>query len=988
MSSHGPVIQALPLDVAAKIKSSTSITHLHGVVVDLVKNSLDAGAQTILVSVDFKRGSCIVEDDGEGIRPAEFEPTGGLGKAHRMSLCFYLWSSCLTEKPVSDTSKYRTPGAYGHRGLFLASLASLSLLTVTSRHVQHGSTNSVIFHHARPVARLTPAPTHQGPRLGEHGTRVAVNDLFGNMPVRVKSRAMALEKPEELERDWDYLKYMLVPLTLANSQLSKLVVSDVAREKRMTIRPDNSTRGASLNHSAEMDLGRMGSILSQSEMLDSRNMESWRVISASVPQLKIHAAISTVPSPSKKIQFISLGKDPMLSRNSSNILYDEVNRLMSMSDFGNSRTASDIATSIHSAPVTGRSQSLNSMTSRNLAKPVNKWPMFYIRIETESLQHLEDSDELSPATEKSLQGILDVLEAMILEFLKQQNMRPRAGRQGKLPARSHGSITTTRTTSARSDSVARSSRNSSMKEGFDRGLKLPSLQRSKSANIGPQFSNWSRVKAAKEPEDVLGTDLVRENDGSSEGARLTSLPERRQNQLNRSQYFSPSDQPATPHDDSIPALRGVGGVQQNEPQHQSPETRIDDLISWIDPHTGKTHQINSRTGQTVNLKAISAGPRSNSFLGTLQRLGRSHRPNSASSSRVWVDNLLDAWDNPTFTRTEAPVPNLDAEADHLQHQALLHHCHEDIGTLFGTQVAKFRGKLQRQSLATATIIAQVDQKFILAKFDPTHPRAAIDPDLNGALVLIDQHAADERCRVEKLFEDMFISPRSPNRHDQIQTVDIDPIAFNISATEAALFRKYLDFFGNWGIGYIINAQPVSEVTVQVHALPTLIAERCRLEPNLIVDLLRREIWNFEEENGKPPGSKGSARKFSMGYDVDGEEFSANETGEIAAHPWVQKMSGCPQSILDLLNSRACRGAIMFNDPLDIHECEALVTRLSRCAFPFQCAHGRPSMIPILDLRPESGSGSLGFNSGIMGSEFDEHEDELDFLEAFRAQYVH
>lgn len=90
MSSHGPVIQALPLDVAAKIKSSTSITHLHGVVVDLVKNSLDAGAQTILVSVDFKRGSCIVEDDGEGIRPAEFEPTGGLGKAHRMSLCTYL----------------------------------------------------------------------------------------------------------------------------------------------------------------------------------------------------------------------------------------------------------------------------------------------------------------------------------------------------------------------------------------------------------------------------------------------------------------------------------------------------------------------------------------------------------------------------------------------------------------------------------------------------------------------------------------------------------------------------------------------------------------------------------------------------------------------------------------------------------------------------------------------------------------------------------
>lgn len=108
MPFHGPVIEALPLDVAAKIKSSTSITHLHGVVLDLVKNSLDAGAQTVLVSVDFKRGSCIVEDDGEGIRPAEFESTGGLGKAHRMSPssifgCLALLNVCVRYIQVSNS---------------------------------------------------------------------------------------------------------------------------------------------------------------------------------------------------------------------------------------------------------------------------------------------------------------------------------------------------------------------------------------------------------------------------------------------------------------------------------------------------------------------------------------------------------------------------------------------------------------------------------------------------------------------------------------------------------------------------------------------------------------------------------------------------------------------------------------------------------------------------------------------------------------------
>ncbi|KAF3401591.1 DNA mismatch repair protein MLH3 [Penicillium rolfsii] len=974
MSSHGPIIQTLPLDVAAKIESSTSITHLHGVVVDLVKNSLDAGAQTILVSVDFKRGNCIVEDDGEGIRPAEFEATGGLGKPHH-------------------TSKHRTPGAYGHRGLFLASLASLSLLTVTSRHVQHGSTNSVIFHHARPVARLTPAPAHQGPRLGEHGTYVAVNDLFGNMPVRVKSRALALEKPEELEREWDYLKYMLISLALANGQLSKLVVSDVAREKRITVHPRTPPQGASLNNDPlEMDLGRIGSVLLQSGTLDSRNMDSWHVISASIPRLTIHAAISTVPSPSKKIQFISLGKDPILSRNSSNVLFNEVNRLMSMSDFGNTRSASDIAISKKSAPGIGRSGSFNSMTGRNLAKPVNKWPMFYIRIETESLQRLEDNEEVSPATEKSLQEILEVLEAMILEFLKQHNMRPRARRQGKLFDRSHRTKTITRTSSARSDNAAQSSRNLSMKEGFDRELKIPSFQRSKSANIGPHFSNWSRVKSAKEPEDlilrtgVVGTEPVGENDRPSQGARLTSCVERRRNQLNRSQYFPPSDQSVMIHDNLVSTSRAIGEVQQHEPEHVSSESAFDEMISWVDPYTGKTHQINSRTGQTVNLKANSAGSRSNSFPGSLQGLGRSQRRRSASSSSFWVDNLLDAWNNPTFARTEVPVPNLDVDVDHLQNQTRSHHCHEDIGALFGTQVAKFRGKLQRQSLASATVIAQVDHKFILAKFDPTQPRAAVDPDFNGVLVLIDQHAADERCRVEKLFEDMFISPGSSNQHDQIRTVEIDPIRFNISATEAALFRKYLDFFGNWGFAYDMNYEAVSKVTVQVHTLPTLVAERCRLEPNLIVDLLRREIWNLEEENGKPLGSKGPTRKFSMGDD-DSKDFSSHEEGEIAAHPWVQKMSGCPQSILDLLNSRACRGAIMFNDPLNIQECEALVKRLSRCAFPFQCAHGRPSMIPILDLRSQPGSGPPCSNSDMMDLAFDEHEDELGFLRAFRARYV-
>jgi len=38
---------------------------------------------------------------------------------------------------------------------------------------------------------------------------------------------------------------------------------------------------------------------------------------------------------------------------------------------------------------------------------------------------------------------------------------------------------------------------------------------------------------------------------------------------------------------------------------------------------------------------------------------------------------------------------------------------------------------------------------------------------------------------------------------------------------------------------------------------------------------------------------------------------------------------------------------MFNDVLSREECEGLVRRLATCAFPFQCAHGRPSIAPLL-----------------------------------------
>lgn len=75
-------IQALPPDVVAQIKSSTAITSLNGVVSELIQNSLDARSSKIIINIDYVRGGCVVEDDGLGISPSEFEPNGGLGKLY------------------------------------------------------------------------------------------------------------------------------------------------------------------------------------------------------------------------------------------------------------------------------------------------------------------------------------------------------------------------------------------------------------------------------------------------------------------------------------------------------------------------------------------------------------------------------------------------------------------------------------------------------------------------------------------------------------------------------------------------------------------------------------------------------------------------------------------------------------------------------------------------------------------------------------------
>lgn len=807
-------------------------------------------------------------------------------------------------------------------------MASLSLLTITSRHLRHRTTNSVIFHHSTPIARLVPAPVQQSLKFSGHGTCVTVNDLFGNMPVRVKSRALAYQKPDELEREWEDLKQLLVALTLCNDQLAKLVISDGSKGKKITIHPQKQAQ-----QTGELDLQRTSSILAQAGLINFQNPNNcWDVVSAYVPDFSIHAAICLVPSPTKRVQFISLGMAPVFPRNSTNMLYSELNRIFASSDFGTTGTTSSAQNSLEDS----------HMNVKALPKAVNKWPMFYVRINTITPDRwYEDGQEIAPESDKSVQRILDVLAAMVNEFLAQLNLRPRAGKRKRKVSQVSPEAPQEDPKSTRQSRDAgqdRAKASDSTEETFDGLLRLPSFKRPVPPTTSQHFGDWSRVKGAK---DVAFD-----------------------SKLN-----------ATKSVVDIPS-RALIRAQSVQPVHLSENQRgsaTDPTVSWTDPYTGRTHMVNSRTGRSMDsMDAHSERPGSTDYIQSNQVFDRVRRPKSAIPIRTGgslIDGVLRKWENPTFSRSERPISSIEIGAREHKSDQTTFNAHDCCGELCGlntVKLSKFRGKLWKQHLQGAEVVAQVDRKFILTKLPASSVSGIQD---TTALTLIDQHAADERCRVERLFIELLTSESGD--FGEVQTIPVEPIMFEAPVSEKPLLKRYRKYFRLWGVDYRIE-QAANKLCVFIHLLPVLIAERCRTEPSLATDLIRGEIWKCEE-SGNKLGSTTAHLNLNPGKTTTS---------------WVERLSGCPQGIIDLLNSRACRTAIMFNDALSIPECQRLVAQLAQCAFPFQCAHGRPSMVPILDMEVQDSSllASESLDSLGLGLEDADETSRVGFAEAFGTAY--
>jgi DNA mismatch repair protein MLH3 len=863
---------------------------------------------------------------------------------------------------VTDTSKLssQTP-VHGGRGTFLASLSAMSLLSVTSHHHLHYSHNTLSMYKSEVTSRQIPAPSHHHLPYSAHGTRVIVRDLFGSMPVRVKQRAMVSEKQGGNSKEWEGLKKEVISLLLSWPSSVFVILREIGTNQRMSIRTSTSSRATMV------DVSNVCSILAQASLIGPGDQRSWVSVEASSSKLHVKGVISLVPSAAKQVQFLTFGITPLVAIDGHNIVYDEINRLFSNSAFGNEDEGSDIdETAIARRAKDARYKS-DGYTNKELKgrKGVDRWPMFYINIQQTTSSKRLDVDHVLDDKENNLSEIIELLQAMIIEFLKRHHFRPtriwftkgvikdaeecEAGRTAKSPSSKIEAPKVLKTTKKVKPQKAIS--NSDL---LGVNVKLPSFRRIDSASS--QFETWSLIKSGTtiksttsksttESLFVQGSELHRPSTAPPPSTitrspsvslrTLTPDPNTTKVQRHGRRLLSSGGKIIRrPFEDvECPTIPAIPPASKKEVA-ENEQAEGDDLVKWMNPVTKVTSFVNTRTGLTVPLiKAIKKGDKQSLFTSK----PRLSSPNVMTTKparpepTLWISSLLQTWDNPVFQPAEIAIPQVSLDGLDIDTSKILHghhhHCTQlEIDTAFKKSANGIEGRISKEALKNAEVTAQVDKKFILVTLK--------DESGGMLLVIIDQHAADERIRIEGLLEELCTPPSADCPSESgIATIRLEKLlSFDVSIREIQLFRHQKQHLASWGILYDVQSEAGKDnknatQRLTVTALPPGIIERCKTSPHLLIELLRTEIWHIHSSTTPHPSN--------------------------LPHPshrsWVELIHTCPKGILEMLNSRACRSAIMFNDELSLEQCGELVRRLAVCKMPFTCAHGRPSLIPLVGL---------------------------------------
>ena len=243
--------------------------------------------------------------------------------------------------------------------------------------------------------------------------------------------------------------------------------------------------------------------------------------------------------------------------------------------------------------------------------------------------------------------------------------------------------------------------------------------------------------------------------------------------------------------------------------------------------------------------------------------------------------------------------------------------------------------LTKDEFTHLNIVGQFNFGFILAICRNFH------------LWILDQHACDEKFNFEHLIKNTVLQEQKL----------LKPLALELSLSEEHCILENMNEFEKNGFRFIYNAEKPPRHRFSLTAIPhsgsggdgKKAVQFGKDDVVALCSILGADDFSDcdPEWKGGESGKYGNnaVRRYGTGQSFPIPPSQQFSTGGISG----QKLARLPKAIA-MFASRACRSSIMIGDPLSINQMEALVRKMRNVDNPWDCAHGRPTVRHVKDLR--------------------------------------
>ncbi|XP_062396827.1 DNA mismatch repair protein Mlh3 isoform X2 [Sardina pilchardus] len=364
-------------------------------------------------------------------------------------------------------------------------------------------------------------------------------------------------------------------------------------------------------------------------------------------------------------------------------------------------------------------------------------------------------------------------------------------------------------------------------------------------------------------------------------------------------------------DTLLPRAGNSKGFHTDESQQRNEQSPTsDNWLAHYDSFAGKMVYINKVTGLSKydtpseeETKVPCMSDVTNMAVSVIQR-------GVDAETTDGLSRLFSTWKNPVFIQPLDVALNVTSGvAEHLPvpvHNIMLPY------------------RFTKDMITSMKVIHQVDKKFLACLVNTGNQSMCFNnnPKVNVAnlLVLVDQHAAHERVRLEGLVAESYQDdPLQLGQKKLCSSVVSPPLEVDVRQEDLRLLKSCEPLLSSLGLD--MEFPHSDKPCVLLRKVPACFLERES------TSLLR----------GRDSVVKSLA-----------EEYLREQIKSLRSTRRPQ--STLPLTVHNVLASQACHGAIKFNHSLSQEECRSLVRSLAACQLPFQCAHGRPSITPVVDLQ--------------------------------------